>query len=73
MLKNQYATGYALLDVEPMPRAKIMKLCYIIMDLMKDIPAEAMYRVYTEEKLKYIMKHTDETEDIRQLEETFGN
>jgi hypothetical protein len=31
-----------------------------------------MYRIYTEEKLKYIMRNTDETEDVRTLEETFG-
>jgi ETC complex I subunit conserved region. len=49
-----------------------MKLCYIIFDKLKEIPADAMYRIYTEEKLKYIMKQTDEIEDIRTLEEVFG-
>jgi hypothetical protein len=29
--KIKFATGYALLDVEPMPRAKIMKVCYNIL------------------------------------------
>ena len=42
------------------------------MDKLKDIPSDAMYRTYTEEKLKYIMKQTDEISDIRTLEETFG-
>jgi len=56
-----------------MPRAKIMKICYIILDKLKEIPEDAMYRIYTEEKLKYIMRNTDEIEDIRTLEETFGN
>jgi NADH dehydrogenase (ubiquinone) 1 alpha subcomplex subunit 5 len=55
-----------------MPRAKIMKICYIVLDKLKDIPSDAMYRTYTEEKLKYIMKQTDEISDIRTLEETFG-
>ena len=32
-----------------------------------------MYRIYTEEKIKYIMKLTDEIDDIRTLEEEFGN
>jgi len=32
-----------------------------------------MYRLYTEEKIKYIMKLTDEIEDIRKLEEEFGH
>jgi len=50
-----------------------MKLCYILMDRLKEIPEEAMFRLYTEEKLKYIMRQTDETEDIRTLEETFGH
>ena len=67
------ATGYALLDVEPMPRAKIMKICYNVLDKIKKIPEEAMYRIYTEEKLKYIMKLTDEIEDIRTLEEELGH
>jgi NADH dehydrogenase (ubiquinone) 1 alpha subcomplex subunit 5 len=68
----KYATGYALLDVEPFPRSKIMKLSYIILDKLKEIPEKALYRVYTEEKIKYIMKLTDEIEDIRTLEEEFG-
>ncbi len=35
------------------------------MDKLKDVPSEAMYRVYTEEKIKYVMKLTDEIEDIK--------
>lgn len=71
--KIKYSTGYALLDVEPMPRSKIMKISYNILHKLKDIPTEAMYRIYTEEKVKYIMKLTDEIEDIRTLEEEFGH
>lgn len=56
-----------------MPRAKIMKICYIILDKLKEVPADAMYRIYTEEKLKYIMRNVDEIDDIRTLEENFGN
>ena len=63
--KLKYSTGYTLLDVEPMPRAKIMKISYNILDKLKEIPETAMYRIYTEEKVKYIMKLTDEIEDIR--------
>ena len=55
-----------------MPRAKIMKICYIILDKLKPLPSDAMYRIYTEEKIKYIMRNTDETEDIRTLEEILG-
>ena len=42
------------------------------MDKLKEIPEEALYRTYTEEKLKYIMKLVDESDDIRFLEEQFG-
>ena len=31
-----------------------------------------MYRIYTEEKIKYIMKLTDDIDDIRKLEEELG-
>lgn len=61
-----------MLDVEPFPRQRIMKLCYLIMDKLKDVPSEAMYRVYTEEKIKYVMKLTDEIENIQQLEKEIG-
>jgi len=50
-----------------------MKLCYILMDRIKTVPEEALYRIYTEEKIKYIMKLTDEIEDTRTLEEEFGH
>ena len=50
-----------------------MKLCYMIMDKLKDIPEHAMYRIYTEELIKYIMKLTDEIDDIKKLEEELGN
>ncbi len=69
----KYCTGYAFLDVDPFPRASIMKLCYQIMyKLEKEIPEEAMYRQYTEELMKYIMNMTDQIEDVRKLEEEFG-
>jgi NADH dehydrogenase (ubiquinone) 1 alpha subcomplex subunit 5 len=43
--KIKFTTGYAFLDVEPMPRARIMKICYIILDkLHKEIPEHALYR-----------------------------
>lgn len=66
--KLKYQTGYAFLDVEPMPRARIMKLCYAILEKIRIIPETALYRVYTEEKLKYIMRLVDEIEDVKQLE-----
>ena len=43
------------------------------MEKVKCCPEDAMYRIYTEEKVKYIMKLTDEIEDIRTLEEELGH
>lgn len=65
-------SGYALLDLEPMPRAKIMKIGYALLEKLKEIPEKALYRIYTEEKVKYIMRLTDEIEDIQTLEEELG-
>lgn len=57
-----------------MPRSKIMKICYTVLDkLKKEIDEGVLYRTYTEEKMKYIMRLTDEIEDIRTLEHEFGN
>lgn len=49
-----------------------MKLGYLILDRIKLCPAESHYRLLTEEKIKWIMEKTDETEDIRKLEESIG-
>ena len=68
----QNSSGYALLDVEPFPRAKIMKLGYIILDKVKQAPEDSMYRIFTEEKIRYIMEQTDEISDIKTLEQVFG-
>lgn len=52
-----------------------MKLCYMILEKLKreEIPEEAMYRIYTEEKIKYIMKLTDEIDNVVQLEKELGH
>jgi len=72
--KLKVSTGYAFLDVDPMPRAKIMKIGYTILEkLRNEIPEGVLYRVYTEEKIKYMMRLTDEIDDIRKLEYEFGN
>lgn len=45
--KIKQSTGYSLLDVEPFPRMKIMKLGLIILNELKEkIPEKAMYRIY---------------------------
>jgi NADH dehydrogenase (ubiquinone) 1 alpha subcomplex subunit 5 len=49
-----------------MPRAKIMKICYTVLEKLRtQIPEGVLYRIYTEEKIKYIMRITDEIDDIR--------
>jgi NADH dehydrogenase (ubiquinone) 1 alpha subcomplex subunit 5 len=53
------------MEIEPFPRARIMKICYHILERIRQIPEEAMYRQYTEEKAKCIMTVVDETEDIQ--------
>jgi NADH dehydrogenase (ubiquinone) 1 alpha subcomplex subunit 5 len=42
--KLKLTTGYAFLDVEPIPRAKIMKISYMILEKLKDIPEKVLYR-----------------------------
>lgn len=40
-------SGYAFLEVEPFPRAKIMKTCYHILEqLSKGFPETCVYRIY---------------------------
>ena len=65
-------TGYSLLDVDPMPKATIMKLCYNILYKVKKMPETSICRIYIEEKMKYLMKLTDEAENIRDLERQVG-
>jgi NADH dehydrogenase (ubiquinone) 1 alpha subcomplex subunit 5 len=66
------STGYAFLDVEPMPRARIMKLGYIMLEEIKKVPENTNLRLWYEEKAKWVMETVDETEDIRQLEVKLG-
>ena len=45
--KIKKCSGYALLEVEPFPRMKIMKLGQMILyNLEHKIPEQAMYRIY---------------------------
>lgn len=32
------AVGFALMDIEPLPRARIMRLCYNLLEKMQEIP-----------------------------------
>lgn len=66
------STGYAFLDVEPMPRARIMKLGYMILEEVKRAPADSNLRLWYEEKAKWVMEVVDQTENIRELEVKLG-
>lgn len=61
------------MEVEPFPRAKIMKTCYHIMEQLSiGFPTNCVYRIYNEERTKYLMKVVDETPDVEELEEFLG-
>jgi NADH dehydrogenase (ubiquinone) 1 alpha subcomplex subunit 5 len=47
-----------------------MKTCYHIMEQLSiGFPETCIYRIYNEERTKYLMKIVDETPDIEQLED----
>jgi hypothetical protein len=49
-------SGYALLQIEPFPRARIMKIGYnVLQELRKGIPEDFVERIYLEERTKYMM------------------
>lgn len=51
-----------------------MRIAYnILADIKKGIPENAIYRILTEEKIKYIMNIVDKEEDIQRLEKLLGN
>lgn len=65
---NQLDKGYAFVEIEPFPRAKIMKTCYHIMEQLSiGFPVDSIYRIYNEERTKYFMKIVDETTDVEVL------
>ena len=63
------STGIAFLDVEPFPRMKLMKLYYMILDELKQLPDEYGYKVLSEEMTKFRMKVVDENVNIRAIED----
>ena len=63
------STGIAYLDVEPFPRMKLMKLYYLILQELSDLPDEYGYKLYCRELTRYRMKIVDENMSIRTIEE----
>ena len=70
--KVKSKTGYALVEVEPFPRMKIMELGVLILKKTKELPEKAICRIMTEEKTKYIMEITHNFPNILQLESKLG-
>ena len=68
------STGIAFLDVEPFPRMKLMKLYYLALDEISQLPEEYGYKNLSGEMTRYRMKIVDENESIRDIEEkiSFG-
>ena len=63
------STGLAFIDVEPFPRMKLMKLYYLILQEIADLPDEYGYKFYAREQTRWRMKQVDENRSIRAIEE----
>mmetsp|Transcript_9714 Transcript_9714/g.16353 ORF Transcript_9714/g.16353 Transcript_9714/m.16353 type:complete len:112 (+) Transcript_9714:228-563(+) len=66
------STGIAYLDVEPFPRMKLMKLYYLALQELKELPDQYGYKFLSQELTKYRMKVVDENMSIRAIEETIA-
>ena len=63
------STGIAYLDVEPFPRMKLMKLYYLALQELKDLPDAYGYKFLSQEMVKHRMKIVDENMSIRAIED----
>jgi len=66
-------TGIAFLDVEPFPRMKLMKLYYLALQEINELPDEYSYKYYSRELTRFRMKVVDETPSIRAIEEKIAH
>jgi len=62
-------TGIAFLDVEPFPRMKLMKIYYLTLQEIKELPDAYGYKVLAQELTRFRMKVVDETPSIRGIED----
>ena len=67
------STGLAYIDVEPFPRMKLMKLYYLILQEVQNLPEEYGYKYYIREQTRWRMKIVDEEMSIRKIEEKIAN
>ena len=65
----QLSTGIAFLDVEPFPRMKLMKLYYLTLQELKELPEEYGYKFLSQELTRWRMKVVDENTSIRAIED----
>ena len=63
------STGIAFLDVEPFPRMKLMKLYYLALQELKDLPDEYGYKFLCQEMTRFRMTVVDENMSIRAIED----
>ena len=63
------STGIAFMDVEPFPRMKLMKLYYLALQELKDLPDNYGYKFLSQEMTRYRMKVVDESLSIRAIED----
>ncbi len=66
------ATGLAMVDVEPFPRLKLMKLYYMTLEEIRDLPDAYKYKIISEELTKFRMEVVDQNRSIRKIEERIG-
>ena len=62
------STGIAYLDVEPFPRMKLMKLYYLALQEISQLPDAYSYKFLSRETTKWRMKVVDENRSIRAIE-----
>ena len=63
------STGIAYLDVEPFPRMKLMKLYYLVLQEINELPDEYGYKYYSREQTRWRMKVVDENLSVRAIED----
>ena len=61
-------TGLSMVDVEPFPRLKLMKLYYMTLDEIRDIPDSYTYKNIVEEVTKHRMEIVDSNKNVRDIE-----
>ena len=61
------------MDVEPFPRMKLMKLYYLALQEIKELPDSYGYKFLSRELTRFRMKIVDENLSIRAIEEKISN